>query len=236
VHTRTAGGGPSAAGPRCEALVRAFAEVKALVAHSNAVASAMRTSPRLSSVTNRHPSEAQVVTTGHPVELPDSSCPTDPRTRTPPRSGAHRQRTCPPWEPSSDAQHRAMVVHTPRSVLVGAQQQEQAREAASAGRTACRTALGSRCCGCRRPHPLGSRTPRQNSGRLADGRSAERHVRVRSRTANTLWIGRHEVDSKPVGGIPRSLSKAWMEFRLETQTEEQSSPLPGSRLGRSGAL
>ena len=62
------------------------------------------------------------------------------------------------------------------SPTIGAQQQEQAREPASAGRTACGTALGSRCCGCRRPHPLGRRTARQNDLRRHLARRAERHV------------------------------------------------------------
>src|SRR5665213_1146530 len=51
VHTRTAGADPSAATPRCEASARALAEDRALVAHSNAAANAMRTRPRLTNVT-----------------------------------------------------------------------------------------------------------------------------------------------------------------------------------------
>ena len=63
-------------------------------------------------------------------------------------------------------------------------------EAVSPGHRAHRTALGSPCCGCRRPHQLGRRTTRQNDGRRHRGRSAERHLRVRSRVASLLGGGR----------------------------------------------
>src|ERR1035437_72811 len=46
--------------------------------------------------------------------------------------------------------------------------------AACADRKAHRSALGSRCPGCRRPHPLGRRTTSQNGGHRPRGRSAER--------------------------------------------------------------
>ena len=63
-----------------------------------------------------------------------------------------------------------------RMCLVGAQQQDQAREAASAGRTACGAALGRLRYGCCRPYLLGRRTTRKNDGRRRRGRSADRHV------------------------------------------------------------
>jgi len=57
-----------------------------------------------------------------------------------------------------------------------AQEQEQARRPPAPDCKAHRIALGSRCRGCRRPHPLGRRITRQNDGRRQRGRSAERHA------------------------------------------------------------
>jgi hypothetical protein len=51
-------------------------------------------------------------------------------------------------------------------------------EAAHPDSRAYGTALGSQCCGCRRPHPVGSRTTRQNDGRRHHEGSAERHIRL----------------------------------------------------------
>ena len=51
------------------------------------------------------------------------------------------------------------------------------QEAACPDWNAWRTALDSRCCGCRRPHRLRRGTTRQNDGHRQRGRSAERHVR-----------------------------------------------------------
>jgi hypothetical protein len=75
-------------------------------------------------------------------------------------------------------------------VLFGAQQQEQAREAADAGQTGCRTAFGGRCCGCHRPHPLGHRTKRQNDGRRRIARSLERHLSAYSTRRTGGHVGR----------------------------------------------
>ena len=48
-----------------------------------------------------------------------------------------------------------------RSAVAGAATIASA-EAAHPDSRAYRTALGSQCCGCRRPHPVGRRTTRQN--------------------------------------------------------------------------
>jgi len=50
-----------------------------------------------------------------------------------------------------------------------------------------------------RAHPTGRRTRRQNDGHRQCGLSAERHVRVRSRSASTLGVGQYAARSKAVG-------------------------------------
>jgi len=65
-------------------------------------------------------------------------------------------------------------------------------EAVSPGHRAHGTALGGRCCKCRRPHPSGRRSTRQNDGcrrRRRRGRSAERHV-GRERWRPPRWMKR----------------------------------------------
>jgi hypothetical protein len=68
------------------------------------------------------------------------------------------------------------------------------RSAAGVVGAADRTRVGDRA------HPLGRRTTRQIDGRRHPGRSAERHLRVRSRSASTLGVGQFAVRSKPLIG------------------------------------
>jgi hypothetical protein len=56
------------------------------------------------------------------------------------------------------------------------------------------------------------RTPRQNNGRLADGRSADRHLRVHSRTASMLGVGGLGHAACPVIG---DISKVQRERRRQ---------------------
>jgi hypothetical protein len=58
--------------------------------------------------------------------------------------------------------------------------------------------------------PTECRMPPQNDDRRVAGRSAERHLRVRSRSASKLGVGQHVARSKPVltwNGLSTSLAE-----------------------------
>jgi len=89
-------------------------------------------------------------------------------------------------------------------VSLRAQQQEQARRppALTATHSEPRSAAGAVDVAERiwvgdLASPTDYRTTRHNDGRRHPGRSAERHVRVRSRSASTLGVGQYAARSKP---------------------------------------
>jgi hypothetical protein len=83
----------------------------------------------------------------------------------------------------------------PTAKLSRLQSYREPLSAAGAVGAADRTRVGDQA------HPLGRRTTRQNDGGRTPKGSAERHLRVRSRSASTLGIGQHVARSKPaIGG------------------------------------
>src|SRR5664280_3159267 len=85
-----------------------------------------------------------------------------------------------------------------------------------------RTTLGSQHFGCHRPH-LEHRTSRQNDGHRQPDIGAERHVRVRSRSASTLGVGQYAARSKPAirdtGGKARRLTGLPLKYRHQCSGE-----------------
>src|ERR1035437_2761168 len=129
----------------------------------------------------------------------------------------------------------------PRGVVTRVQQQEQARRPPAPTEKRYRTALDNRCCGGRRPHPLGRRTTRQTAIAILAAAQARR-VCARGRQAHSAFVGMgHSViwDTAVSQMISSPLiitrCRSVVETELE-QDEVQPTTEFGTDLGHAGHL